>query len=157
MSLATYTVVCCYANSISPSCCASLATHRVLQHSSRRGGRAPGRAQRSRTLGARLLPEGVCPRIIGEGMNDSGLRWHTPPTCVHCFNTNLCSSCVNLCVLLLTPQPAVVCTMYCFYTNWYFRAGRWEREGGLMCVHCNICRTHQMHAPVVTVQLQVSL
>ena len=33
------------------------------------------------------------------------------PTCVYCFNTSLC-----------------------------FSAGRWEREGGLMCVHCNIER-----------------
>ena len=107
-----------------------LATHRVLQHSGRRG--------EGRHLAEHNAPEhwghAYCRRecalgLLGRGMNDSGLRWHTP-TCVHCFYTCLCSSCVFFCVLLHKPKPALVCTVYCFNTSLCFRAGRWEMEGG---------------------------
>ena len=73
------------------------------------------------------------PRIIGEGMNDSGLRWHTTitPLPVSTASIQICApSCsLNLCTDLL------LCVLY--------------REVGRESL--NVCALHRTaHTPVVT-------
>ena len=88
-----------------------LATHRVLQHSSRRG--------EGRHLAEHNAPEhwwhAYCRRecalgLLGRGMNDSGLRWPTPlPVCT--ASTQICALLVCTCVFYFSHHNLLLCVL----------------------------------------------